>query len=268
MKDVKKGSFDVVIFWALDRIGRSMIGNLTDVLELDRIGVKVVSVRESWLDTSGPVRNLLVASFSWVAEQERNRLVERTKAGLASARRRGVRVGRPPARLDRDHLLDLQSQGMSVRSIAKILGVGSATVQRRLMTIATGDASSSRGSSAITDGVRWVSAISVEHIPEAVIESVLTFSIAKTNYAKKAPPLELRYTDGVVLVPLNAGDREIADQARDEADPRSRRERKREEAKSVRKSEVDAAVWCGWSRARMSPCTSTMAPRAACASGS
>lgn len=35
----------------------SMIGNLTDVLELDRIGVRVVSVRESWLDTSGPVTN-------------------------------------------------------------------------------------------------------------------------------------------------------------------------------------------------------------------
>lgn len=64
-----------------------MIGNLTDVLELDRIGVKVVSVRESWLDTGGPVRNLLIAIFSWCAEQERNRLVERTKAGLASARR-------------------------------------------------------------------------------------------------------------------------------------------------------------------------------------
>ncbi|MBX3210745.1 MAG: recombinase family protein [Labilithrix sp.] len=132
MRDAKRGSFDVLIVWALDRFGRSMIGNLTDVLELDRIGVRVVSVRESWLDTSGPVRNLLVAIFSWVAEQERNRLVERTKAGLASARRRGVRVGRPPARLDRDHLLDLHSQGMSVRSIAKILGVGSATVQRRL----------------------------------------------------------------------------------------------------------------------------------------
>ncbi|MBX3210752.1 MAG: AAA family ATPase [Labilithrix sp.] len=109
-------------------------------------------------------------------------------------------------------------------------------------TGATVDASSSRGSSAITDGVRWVSAISVEHIPEAVIESVLTFTIAKTNYAKKAPPLELRYTDGGVLVPLEDGDRELAEQARDEADPRARRERKRETAKSNRLAEIDNVV--------------------------
>ena len=137
MTAAKRGAFDVVIVWALDRFGRSMIGNLTDVLELDRIGVRVVSVRESWLDTSGPVRNLLVAIFSWVAEQERNRLVERTKAGLVSARKRGVRVGRPPVRLDRDHLLDLRSQGVSVRAIAKLLGVGPATIQRRLKRSST-----------------------------------------------------------------------------------------------------------------------------------
>lgn len=137
MKEAKRGGFDVVIVWALDRFGRSMIGNLTDVLELDRLNVKVVSVRESWLDTSGPVRNLLVAIFSWVAEQERSRLVERTKAGLVSARKRGVRVGRPPARLDRDHLLDLRSQGVSVRAIAKLLGVGTATIQRRLKSSST-----------------------------------------------------------------------------------------------------------------------------------
>ena len=41
-----------------------MTGNLTDVLELDRIDVTVVSVRESWLDTGGPVRSLLIAIFS------------------------------------------------------------------------------------------------------------------------------------------------------------------------------------------------------------
>src|SRR5580658_10249072 len=100
LKDAKRGRFETLVVWALDRFGRSMICNVGDVLELDRIGVKVVSVRESWLDTGGPVRNLLVAIFSWVAEQERSRLVERTKAGLAQARRRGSRIGRPRIRLD------------------------------------------------------------------------------------------------------------------------------------------------------------------------
>jgi hypothetical protein len=66
MKDAKRGAFQVLVIWALDRFGRSMTGNLADVLELDRIGVQVVSVRESWLDTGSPVRTLLIAIFSWV----------------------------------------------------------------------------------------------------------------------------------------------------------------------------------------------------------
>ena len=47
---------------------------------------------------------------------------------------------------------------------------------------ATVDASSAQGSSAIVDGVRWVSTIGVEHIPDAAIDTVLTFAVPKTNY--------------------------------------------------------------------------------------
>ena len=49
-----------------------------------------MSVCEPWLDTGGAVRPLLIAIFSWVAEQERAHLVERTKAGIARARRQGI----------------------------------------------------------------------------------------------------------------------------------------------------------------------------------
>jgi len=90
MKDAKRGAFQVLVIWALDRFGRSMTGNLADVLELDRVGVQVVSVRESWLDTGSPVRTLLLAIFSWLAEQERVRIGERTRARMAAARRREV----------------------------------------------------------------------------------------------------------------------------------------------------------------------------------
>lgn len=132
LKDAKKGGFDVLVVWALDRFGRSMTGNLTDVLELDRIGVTVVSVRESWLDTGGPVRNLLIAIFSWVAEQERTRLVERTKAGLEQARRRGAKIGRPRTRFDVDRARDLRAEGQSLRAVAKELGVSYSTLCRAL----------------------------------------------------------------------------------------------------------------------------------------
>ncbi len=142
MRDARRGTFTVLVIWALDRFGRSMIGNMQDVTELDRIGVTVVSVRESWLDTGGPVRALLIAIFSWCAEQERARLIERTKAGLATARRKGKRLGRPRAerrhadqkgaRLDLDAARDLLATGASRREVARRLKVPEATLRRAL----------------------------------------------------------------------------------------------------------------------------------------
>ena len=111
MRDAHRGAFDMLIVWAIDRFGRSMVGNLQAVLELDRVGVQVVSVREPWLDTGGAVRPLLIAIFSWVAEQERAHLVERTKAGIARA---------------------LRDEGLSLREVAKKLRVPATTLHRAL----------------------------------------------------------------------------------------------------------------------------------------
>ena len=68
-------------------------------------------------------------------EFERSLLIERVKSGVAAARRRGARLGRPRARLDEDQLRELRAQGLSVRKVAEILKVGTSTVQRRLEAI-------------------------------------------------------------------------------------------------------------------------------------
>lgn len=128
-----QGEIDVIgINLAKHVVYVSEVANLTDVLELDRIGVTVVGVRESWLDTGGPVRSLLIAIFSWVAEQERARLVERTKAGLEQARRRGAKIGRPRTRFDVERARELRTEGRSLRAVAKELGVSYATLCRAL----------------------------------------------------------------------------------------------------------------------------------------
>ena len=98
-------------------------------------------------------------------------------------------------------------------------------------------ASSARGSSALVDGVRWVAAMSVEAIPDAAIDTVLTLGVVKTNYAKKPAALELRYGDEGVLVPLLDDNRQAADMAREEAEPQARRQRRRGEAKTKREAE-------------------------------
>lgn len=87
-------------------------------------------MREPWLDMRGPVRSLLVAIFSWVAEQERFRLVERTHAGIERARRQGKRIGRPPAAINVTAARALRKDGASVRAIARQLGVSKTSLHR------------------------------------------------------------------------------------------------------------------------------------------
>lgn len=138
MADAHAGRFDVVAVWALDRFGRDTIGNMLAVRDLDCLGVQLVSVKEPWLDTTGPTRTLLVAICSWVGEQERERRSERTKAGLARVREHGSKSGRPigrPKRLDAttvDAIVRMAAEGRSSRAIAMALRLPRRTVRRAL----------------------------------------------------------------------------------------------------------------------------------------
>ena len=132
LEGAHRGEYTVVLVWALDRLGRSMAATLETVQELDRLGCRVISHQESWLNMDGPVRPLLVAIFAWVAEQERARLIERTQAGLATARRNGKKLGRKAVALDIDEAFRLRKQGLSIREASKKLGVGVGTLHAAL----------------------------------------------------------------------------------------------------------------------------------------
>jgi DNA invertase Pin-like site-specific DNA recombinase len=134
MRDARRGEFAVLLVWALDRFGRDTIGNLLAVRELDRLGVRIVSVQDAWLDTTGPARELLVAVMSWVAQQERDRRVERTVAGMARAKAQGARIGRPHrmGRADLERAIAMRLQGKSVRAIAVAMRTPRATIARAL----------------------------------------------------------------------------------------------------------------------------------------
>lgn len=143
LADARAGRVRAILVWALDRLHRSMVGSIQTVLECDRIGVPVISVREPWLDTAGPVRPLLIAIFGWVAEQERSRLIERTKAGLEWARRQGKRLGRPPTSPILLHAAaNLVDKGMSVTAAARAKGISHGALGRFLRCRGNGRATS------------------------------------------------------------------------------------------------------------------------------
>ncbi len=131
MGDLRRRRFDVLVVWRSDRAFRSLRNMVGMLDELASRNVSFISVTEPF-DTSTPSGKLLLHLVSAMAEFERGILQERTRAGLAAARRRGARLGRPRARLDEDHVRELRAGGMSVREIAASMGVGSSTIQRRL----------------------------------------------------------------------------------------------------------------------------------------
>jgi DNA invertase Pin-like site-specific DNA recombinase len=93
---VHRGEVVAVVVWALDRIGRDRVAVSHELAEIARKCAAVVSVQESWIDQPiGNLRDLLIQQFTWFAETERKRLIERTKAGQARARAQGKRIGRP-----------------------------------------------------------------------------------------------------------------------------------------------------------------------------
>ncbi len=127
--------FDVLLVWALDRLSREGIGPMVRYLdELCRLGIRVLSHQEPWLDSGGPAGDLLLAVFAWVAQQERQRLGERVRAGLARARAQGTRSGRPIGRptraVDQEEVRRRRGAGQSWRRIARALKVPVRTLLR------------------------------------------------------------------------------------------------------------------------------------------
>ena len=102
LNDADRHKFDLLLIWSLDRLSREGISNTLGYLErLKKNGIAIKSLQESWLDTRDEgIGQLLIAVFSWVAQQERKRIVERTKAGLERAKREGKKLGRPAGKKD------------------------------------------------------------------------------------------------------------------------------------------------------------------------
>ncbi len=85
---------DVLVVWKLDRLGRSMRHLISITSTLEEQGIGFCSVSDA-IDTSTPGGKLYFHLMGAFAEFERNLISERTKAGMAAAKARGVKLGRP-----------------------------------------------------------------------------------------------------------------------------------------------------------------------------
>ena len=130
MMDSRRRKFDTIAAVDVSRLGRSLSGLANLFEEVRQIGVDLYLDREA-MDTSTPAGRAMLGMASVFAAFERDLIIERTLAGLATARAKGVRFGRPPAP---DGIVDairsLRLQGLGINSIARELRVGKSTVHR------------------------------------------------------------------------------------------------------------------------------------------
>lgn len=123
---------DTVVVWRLDRLGRSIKDLIELVDKFKSLKVQFISLTEN-IDTSSPSGELIFHIFASIAQFERSLIVERTKAGLASARRRGIKGGRKKKLTDSDiqkAQAMLNSNEITVSDVAKHFNVSRTTLYK------------------------------------------------------------------------------------------------------------------------------------------
>lgn len=127
MQDATQRKVDGIIVWKLDRFSRSLRQLVNSLAELEALGIKFVSLRDS-LDLSTPAGKLMCHVISCMSQFEASLAQERVKAGLRHAVARGKRLGRPTKSVDVDRINSLRASGNSWRTIAATMKLSVGTV--------------------------------------------------------------------------------------------------------------------------------------------
>jgi DNA invertase Pin-like site-specific DNA recombinase len=134
MADARRRRFDCVLVWKYDRFARSLGALVAALQEFRDLGIDFISHTQA-IDTTTPMGRLFFHVIGSFAEFERDVIVERVRAGLANARAKGKRLGRPiqdPAAEQRVLALK-RDEGLSLRQIAAREGLSPSGVRKMLL---------------------------------------------------------------------------------------------------------------------------------------
>lgn len=129
---------DFLVVWRLDRLGRSLKDLMEWMAYLEQKGVGFISLQEA-INTETPSGKLFFHIFGALAEFERNLILERTHAGLAAARARGRKGGRPPTlSLERQQMVYelYQSRKHPIKELCAMFGISKPTLYKYVRTAA------------------------------------------------------------------------------------------------------------------------------------
>ena len=134
LKAIVRGKIDVVAAWSVDRLGRSLQDLVGFLGELNAAGCDLYLEKQA-VDTTSPAGRALFQMLGVFAEFERAIIQERIHAGLARAREKGTRSGKPigRARIDATKEAAIRAalaSGKGVLKTAREFKTGTSVVQR------------------------------------------------------------------------------------------------------------------------------------------
>jgi len=135
LRDARARKFDVLICWKLDRLFRSLKDLVSTLQELSDLGIEFVSLKDQ-IDLTTASGRLLTHLLAAFAEFEADLIKSRVKAGLANAKARGRKLGRPTF-IDAQEVARLRAEGLSLNQIAKEIGASKAGVHKTLSKLAS-----------------------------------------------------------------------------------------------------------------------------------
>jgi DNA invertase Pin-like site-specific DNA recombinase len=129
LADCRKRLVDAVVVYRYDRFARSLRQLVNALEEFRALGIDFISIHEG-VDTSTPNGRLIFGIFASIAEFERELIRDRVRSGLAAAKAKGKRIGRPRVTVDVPRITSLRRRGRSWAEITRETGVSKGTAQR------------------------------------------------------------------------------------------------------------------------------------------
>jgi DNA invertase Pin-like site-specific DNA recombinase len=125
----RKRRVDAVVVYRYDRFARSLRQLVNALEEFRSLGIEFISLHEG-VDTSTPNGRLVFGIFASIAEFERELIRDRVKSGIAAAKSKGKRLGRPRVSVDAARIAALRASGASWNTITRQLGLSAGTAKR------------------------------------------------------------------------------------------------------------------------------------------
>src|SRR4051812_18559137 len=128
LKNASRRKFDVVMVWAIDRLGRSLIDLIGTVQHLEACGIDLYLDQQN-IDTTSPAGRLMFQITGAFAEFERSMIRQRVKLGLKRALAQGKQLGRPTIASELEYKAQRElCKGTGILKVAKLVGLGTGTV--------------------------------------------------------------------------------------------------------------------------------------------